>query len=149
MPEMATGLNTATKVLKSLERLGVFLSDYCVQSCGHFRHHSWKKKKKSLGLLELRFCLKLYLWGIGEKIERNVELDHKNISGCSTTTNYWRNANENYSKVPPHSSQYGIMKMSTNNKCWRDCGEKGNLLHRWWQCEATVEDSMEIPKKKN
>ena len=108
-----------------------------------------KKKKKSLGLLELRFCLKLYLWGIGEKIERNVELDHKNISGCSTTTNYWRNANENYSKVPPHSSQYGIMKMSTNNKCWRDCGEKGNLLHRWWQCEATVEDSMEIPKKKN
>ena len=47
-----------------------------------------KKKKKSLSLLELRFYLKFYLWGIGEKIGRNVELDHKNISRCSTTTNY-------------------------------------------------------------
>ena len=24
-----------------------------------------------------------------------------------------------------------IIKMSTNNKCWRGCGEKGTLLHRW------------------
>ena len=24
-----------------------------------------------------------------------------------------------------------IIKMSTNNKCWRGCGEKGTLLHSW------------------
>ena len=24
-----------------------------------------------------------------------------------------------------------IIKMSTNNKCWRGCGEKGTLLHYW------------------
>jgi len=27
----------------------------------------------------------------------------------------------------------GIIKKSTNNKCWRDCGEKGTLLHCWWE----------------
>ena len=27
-----------------------------------------------------------------------------------------------------------IIKKSTNNKCRPGCGEKGTLLHRWWEC---------------
>ena len=27
------------------------------------------------------------------------------------------------------------MKKSTNNKCWSWCGEKGTLLHCWWECK--------------
>ena len=23
----------------------------------------------------------------------------------------------------------------TNNKCWRECGEKGNILYCWWECK--------------
>ena len=26
-----------------------------------------------------------------------------------------------------------IIKKFTNNKCWRGCGEKETLLHRWWE----------------
>ena len=25
-----------------------------------------------------------------------------------------------------------VIKKSTNNKCWRGCGEEGILLHCWW-----------------
>ena len=27
------------------------------------------------------------------------------------------------------------VKKSSNNKCWRECGEKGTLLHCWWGCK--------------
>ena len=28
-----------------------------------------------------------------------------------------------------------IIKKSTNNKCWRGCGEKGPPLHCCWECK--------------
>ena len=28
-----------------------------------------------------------------------------------------------------------IIKKSTNSKCWRGYGEKGMLLHCWWDCK--------------
>ena len=28
-----------------------------------------------------------------------------------------------------------IIKKSANNKFWRGCGEKGMLLHCWWECK--------------
>ena len=27
------------------------------------------------------------------------------------------------------------IQKSTNNKYWRGCGEKGTLLHCWWECK--------------
>ena len=36
-----------------------------------------------------------------------------------------------------HLTQFrmGIIRKSTNNKCWRGCREKGTLLHCWWECK--------------
>ena len=28
-----------------------------------------------------------------------------------------------------------VIKKSTNNKCWKGCGEKGTLLYYWWECK--------------
>ena len=40
---------------------------------------------------------------------------------------------KNHSEVPP--ARMAIIKKSTNNKCWRGCGEKRTLLHWWWECK--------------
>ena len=29
----------------------------------------------------------------------------------------------------------GKINKAGNHKCWRGCGEKGTLLHCWWECE--------------
>ena len=29
----------------------------------------------------------------------------------------------------------GIIRKSTNSKCWRRCREKGTLLQCWWECK--------------
>ena len=28
-----------------------------------------------------------------------------------------------------------MIKKSRNDKCWQGCGEKGTLVHCWWECK--------------
>ena len=35
----------------------------------------------------------------------------------------------------PTPVRTAIINKSTNNKCWRGCGERGTLLNCWWECK--------------
>jgi hypothetical protein len=54
----------------------------------------------------------------------------------SNILNHQGNANETNTEIPPHTSQNGSkIKNSCDSRCWQGCGERGTLLHCWWDCK--------------
>ena len=49
-------------------------------------------------------------------------------------THHQGNANQNH-KYHLTPARTAIIKKTTNNKCWQGCGEKGILVHCWWECK--------------
>ena len=67
--------------------------------------------------------------------KEDIQMANKHMKKNVNIADHKRNASQNYHEIPPHTSQNGHPNKSTNNKCWRGCGEKGTLLHCWWECK--------------